>query len=760
MLTINEQSPVKSSNFKKVLAALSSVAVIGAGTTYLMSSSRSSVTSSKLSSFVTDDMKGTFNFEMTGDQEYIATGHFSKTVDENGEWDVEYYHNGKGDLPSSYILKEGQLYQRARNETQYYCGDRHNNLAYGQYKYDLMKAVDVDLSELSVEAASRVRKVCPENDEFYLVENGDVGKLVVCPQRNVNGLEVGIVGSSFHGTFYASEGKKEFVIPSDAEFGEEKCDINDINKFNSATDYIEEENSQTLAKFDKILNVKDMEKIEKFPFPEEDRKLEMGYMENGASGNIDSHFSFSNVVRPTENGGLSGDMKNRLNCDVVHGAGNNKGYKRIKNWRRRYAHFPYSSVTQGNNPMTYNSRDYQPCWVYWNMVFQPKVTQKQAHKPGGKYSFPYSQSQNVYQSFQAQTGYDFTGYNYYWGKNLFNKKVTGMVQGSTLWGGNCDWTTFSDFNSNQIKAFKETWLQDELATQICGNPYCVAGKSSGYKQLIMAHSMGTMFVMQLTQMGKVKKGSRATIALAAAPLLGSVGALGVSHFCGLGWGIAAGYALLGTLWNGWNLGSNFFPMGLVSWALDITSSCNGKGNGPIDVIHVLKLANTNTIYGPKYFSLTGHGSYPGWHTPNYVDHRICGLSPHGLAGATMKKLSNTSCQGGTYCLQMKCPARSGKSYKTCHYRGCSMALPSSFKCESSTKKSDYQFWKHQHDNHVSRHSCETNGRYYGQHAQNGGTLTLSWANHKTICCKVGNGTHWTLKPCGWYKMIAQQADKK
>ena len=42
MLTINENTPVKSSNLKTILAALSSVAVIGAATTYIASSQNDS----------------------------------------------------------------------------------------------------------------------------------------------------------------------------------------------------------------------------------------------------------------------------------------------------------------------------------------------------------------------------------------------------------------------------------------------------------------------------------------------------------------------------------------------------------------------------------------------------------------------------------------------------------------------------------------------------------------------------------------------
>lgn len=355
-----------------------------------------------------------------------------------------------------------------------------------------------------------------------------------------------------------------------------------------------------------------------------------------------------------------------------------------------------------------------------------------------------------------------------------------MQQSTNLLADGCNWTTFGDFNSNQL-SYADPLIMAQISHQICGyaswangnfnnevgidGPGCVFGTEWGFKQLVLSHSMGTMLVMQVIQNGLIKKGPRGTVAMAGAPLRGSIGASGVDYYCGTttigaGWTAAALNKL-----NWW---SNFWSPLNVAYALSAGSSCgSNKLKGGIEVIKHLVLMytsgnsyNTTQTMGPQYFFVSNTGNYPNSKTSGLVDKKLCGMNPiGGVSARTMERLTNTVCQDVNFCLQMNC----GINTTVCHYRGCSTGLNS--KCDSS-KKSSYNsgIWDYQHDNHVSKHSCVSDNFYENEFGkstvQSGTVVTITQSNHKHMCCKYGDGAGTHVKPCMWYKHVVNHANSK
>jgi len=797
MLTINENAPVKSSNLKTILAALSSVAVIGAATTYIASAQNESKRTSELSKFMSDDMHGDFDFEFNGSG-YITNGRFSKTIDQNGEWEVEYILEGED---SSFALKDGAYMRKYQNESKYTCQQNIDNIGYGKYKYDLLQAVKVDRSQLTNDSQEQIKKSCNLEDDLYVLENEDFGNLIVCPSNNVNGLRAGIIAEGFSGIVKSNEGLRELRLSEDFEFDNQGIPCREHSKFKSVVDTLNE----SITEEDKKLNIMTTTAETSSTFPFSDRKLEMR-AHDGSSGGLGASTQRSWVIgsengpgsRPAfGSGGSNGSRRSSLDCHVIHGAGNNKGYYQTDAGSGGGAtgRFEYTKwANHGNQTGGYNSKSFQPCWVYKTALGAPVVKFDKALgvKNSGPFTAKFVKKHKEYNYTLDNPSYvqnlnpnlnsvKYTGYNLYWGDNLLKNRINGMSKSTNLLADSCNWTTFGDFNSNQL-SYKTPLIMAQISHQICGyaswangnfnsnvgttGAGCVFGTQWGFKQLVLAHSMGTMLVMQVIQYGLIKKGPRGTIALAGAPLRGSIGASGVEHYCstttiGAGYGAAALNKL-----NWW---SHFWSPLNVGYALSQGSSCgSNKIYGGIEVIKQLVLMyvsgnthNTQSYMGPLYFSVNKTGSYPDSETDGLVDKKLCGLNPiGGVSAKTMERLTNTSCQDANFCLEMKCSI----NLRRCHFRGCTMhGLLSA--CDSTKKSSYTQLkWVYQHDNHVSKHSCmsdHVHAGYFGYNTvQSGTTITLTQSNHKHMCCKYGNGAGVHVKPCMWYKDVATLANSK
>jgi len=765
MLTINENAPVKSSNLKTILAALSSVAIIGAATTYIASSQNDSKRTSELSKFMSDNMHGDFDFEFNGSG-YVTNGKFSKTVDQNGEWEVEYFLEGKD---SSFALKDGVYMRKFQNATRYGCQQNIENIGYAKYKYNLMNAVKVENSVLSLDSQEQITKVCNSEDDIYVLENEDFGNLIVCPSNNVNGLRVGIMSTSFNGVIKASAGHRKLQMPEDFEFDDDGQPCKEHSKFKSVVDSLNE--NITEEDEESFTMTKGGESYTKFPFSD-NRKLEMQPMEGGRGGFSSGRPPWSPRYGNTKtNRPAFGSESNKLDCQVVHGAGNNKGYHSkdagVGFGSGKTARFEFTKYAAHNNQhMGYNSRSYGPCWVFKNMLISQVVKPEDAHG-NKKYAPDYTKN-----TLLPLNHGKYPGYNLYWGDNILRAGIPGLPKSTTLLHNYCNWTTFGDFNSNQL-TYKTPLITAGIATQICGNKYCVFGTQTGFKQLVMAHSMGTMLVMEVIQKGFIKKGPRGTIGLAAAPIRGSIGANGVEAYCrtkGGGWGV--GRALTNAIAN-WVVGGfNLYPKDNIPFALNLGASCGKtKFDGGIAVIkhlmlrYVSSMANESTgtfnqtWFGPNYHTYTGHGRYPGFTSSGLIDHRICGLHPNGgVSKDTMRQLTNTTCWDKQYCLQITC----GASKTVCYFRGCSMHA---LGCLDTTNKFAFGKVGYQHDNHVSKHSCMASLKKYdavfgASGVQHGGVVRLVQSNHKHICCKYGDAAHATAKPCLWYRMLAAHANAK
>jgi len=209
MLTINENASVKKNNMKTIIAALSSVALIGVGTTYLLTSKSNARQSSKLAEYFEGDFNGQFEYSTNDENGYKSNGVFSKTSDENGEWNLEFLTKGYNEdkFYDSYILKDNDLFQHQENGT-YYCAGYERNIGYAKYKYDLMSAVEVNSFDLGPFAYYHHGKICKDTESLYVVENEDVGRLLICPKQTVNGSQVGIISDTFTGTLTIKKGKK------------------------------------------------------------------------------------------------------------------------------------------------------------------------------------------------------------------------------------------------------------------------------------------------------------------------------------------------------------------------------------------------------------------------------------------------------------------------------------------------------------------------------------------------------------------------
>jgi len=942
MLTINENAPVKSSNLKTIMAVLSSVAVIGAATTYIVAgSSKSDSKGEHLSKFISDDMYGDFSFEWNGNTDFISNGHFSKSIDQNGEWDIEYYQRGNDDkdIYNSFVLKDAKLYKHHGNDT-YSCQQTYsNNYGYAKYKYDLLNAKTIQSEDLTQQVYSQVQDVCEKNSDLYVLNNEDIGTTVICPSTKSKYNHVGVIARGFSGSVRLFSGKKKFEIKKDLKFPDPSlCEIAD--KFKSAHDLNVEELNKSLSKdTNKMMTTMDLMNSDSFPFSQSQRELDgrgeeyNGEYEedpdeggnywftqmnpgdtNGPSGSHESGWTGdsgdtgdwgydfngrdSNPDGDPDKGvygknekrkgthkwkGFSKDKRNfgmtsDLDCQILHGAGNQKGFyatkvggrhngKYVKNrWKfeaySEIAPFRYdgrfdidalNNTNKGNNPnasgANYNTRTYQPCWSYAKdkAIHAHKSVAHDTNTPVGdtpvkafKYSDMGDHSDYVSSGMKdlvekkranGKTSL-FPGYNAYWGNNLLMGNVAGITDNLELMGG-CTWTTFSDHNSNQL-SYKHSEIQKQVATQICGYEGCTAGEENSYKALILGHSMGTCLTVATYQNGLWHKGPEATIALSAGPIKGSAGPIGLDSMCS---GVKNNFALsalksiVGTIWNGWQAQWNttFFPLKLAKWVLDNGKTCDGYGTGAIWVVKDLALTGEalqgsstyvlNTIPTNKYmhYGIYNHGSldksmnqvvktgpdyfdlrpligvtqvdfkgYPSYYSHGFIDHKICGLSPNGLEpvkyAEDITKLGNTGCMETGVCLQMSCPKNTNtknnpyNQHFVCHFRGCKPKSEitnfKDYNCpNTSFTKYGWGKWVMQHDNHVSRHSCETDTRYYTNHfsksvqnptgslGQTGSSIHLSQANHKAICCKYGNGASIGYQPCYWYKFIVDEASK-
>jgi len=767
MLTINENATVKSSNLKKVLAVLSSVAVIGAATTFLATKSSQSVQKTNLSKFVSDNMHGEFSFDMEGGEQrsYNSVGTFAKTVDSNGEWEVEYEHEGFGFGANAYVLKEGLSLQRGGNNT-WFCQHQRATNGYAKYKYDLMQAVQIERSVLDQDTYLKVDRLCNDADTF-IVENDDYGKLVICPQTNINGVSVGVVGDGFNGSFTLKDGKKKVGFPNIDNMESLRKECLDSGKFHSILDenkklISEQENSQNYLTYKQI-----SEQASSFPFAKEDRKLYEQARGGDLNGGAQNNFWNWPGYQTEKQRGPDSDFST-LDCNMIHGAGNNKGYKRLYNgFNDRYIHQKYSS--EDNETGGENSKPWGPCWVYRNLVLQPKVNSGEAAKKYGLYHPPNTtgggqnedpdshfghqakkEGGGMYVSVTAQPAWEYPGFNYYWGKNMVAGNVPGMPNSVSLLAS-CDWVTFSDFNSNQ-RSYKDTQFRVQNAVQICGGIGCYFGNT--HRSLLIAHSMGVLLTYANLAYGNIKKGYRATVACCSGPAKGSIGAQGVHVACQQIYPTTTIMGMENTLDLGFNgimaliNGSKLAIKWVIAFMMVITSSCSstpaGKG---IYVIEHLQLGNPG-FYTNRYRS------------PGLINHRHCGLDPDGLdSPGIMGPVNKFGCYAMGYCLQVNAKnwTRYGAAGSApdivCHYRGCNYG-----NTRNTGDLGGWRFLVPTHDNHVSLHSCAADARYYGmQKVLNGGTITLSGANHKNICCKKGNGAASNLKPCHWYQWLAQNA---
>jgi len=789
MLTINENAQVKGSNLKTVLTVLSSVAVIGAASTYIASSGNQSKRTSELSSFMSDDMHGDFDFEFNGSS-YLTNGRFSKTIDQNGEWEVEYLLEGED---SSFALKDGAYMRKYENSTSFECQQNIDNIGYGKYKYDLLKAVKVDKSQLTKDSQNQITKSCNSEDDIYVLENEDFGNLIICPSNNVNGFRAGIIAEGFSGIVKAKEGLRELKLSEDFKFDNDGVACREHSKFVSVVDTLNE----SITAEDKELNTMTPADDNSSTFPFIQRKLwgdaydmEDDYDDrDGERGGAPSVHARSWPNKNTEvygpgsrpSFGVGGSKRNSLDCQVVHGAGNNKGYskKTSGQWSGNNGRWTYTKWwSHGNQHGGYNSKSYQPCWVFNSVLGNTVVSYKRAYLANsGKLNAAYAKKHSLFYTVDNPSyavGLSYTGnekivgYNFYWGDNMMKNNINGLPMSDSLLSDKCNWTTFGDFNSNQL-SYKTPLIMREISNQICGYKVgeggCVFGTQWGFKQLVLSHSMGTMLVMQVVQNGLIKKGPRGTIAMSGAPLRGSIGANGVDHYCGQ---TTSGIGFLGAFWNKIVKGNlHFWSPSSLPYALSQGASCGANKNlGGIEVIKQLVLMyvvgqgvtyNTAPNMGPSYFNVNNTGTYPHTGQSGFVDHKLCGLHPTGgVSKKTMMRLTNTACQDGDFCLEMRC----NQTAVRCHFRGCA-----SSGC-SSSDKSSYRngAWTYQHDNHVSKHSCMANNVYksfFGSYTvQKGQVVKLVQSNHKHMCCKYGDGALSHVKPCLWYRMVARHAAAK
>lgn len=287
MLTINDNASQKMANTKKLFAALSSVAVIGAGAVFLLSNKKTLQTSSKLSEVMKGDVYGDFSVQYDDikatEMAYTSTGMFTKTNDAAGEWDVEYYQKGSGmndKWKDSYVLKDGELYMYALNQT-YECANKYNNLGYAKYKYNIASATEVAVDSLTIRAQLRTADVCgADRSNVYVVENEDYGRLILCENQNADRTSVGIVGESFRGKINIFEGKTDKRPGDNIKFHtltqQESGICENTDKFYSQTDAQIDEYKDILEKGENEVETSmDIARYFNFPFGNaNDRKLE------------------------------------------------------------------------------------------------------------------------------------------------------------------------------------------------------------------------------------------------------------------------------------------------------------------------------------------------------------------------------------------------------------------------------------------------------------------------------------------------------
>lgn len=604
MLTINENASQKSGNLKKILAAVSSVAIIGIGATYLVSEGASSNHSkSNLSNMLSDDFHGDFRYYydsfMVEDLPYQSKGNFAKSLDENGEWDLEYFVDAERNQVKNqnshlwkhrYILQDGQHYERTYNQT-YSCAPLHTNIGYANYKYNLINAKELDVSMITNRNQERVAKVCKDDFETFIVENEDVGRLIVCAKKSGDRTTVGVVAETFMATMNIIDGKGHISYPKETNFNMveigEGCENSD--KFLSQSDTIKDDHPEyddgTVSNITPLM----IAEFDNFPFEKNYaalRQLKLAPQSVNLGGNVavkgdkpkgthgvddyvpengedywaapnDLDFSDDGnwlealdckgpcpthppTLSPTPNPTIKTPDFSKQ-CHLFHGANSHKG--QIMQYQSGQL-----VVNPHSDPNNYdgggaNTRTWTAHWdfpvpsglVYTG--FHPESFWDQLNPLSGNFGIS-SVVQGVAAGFVGGIGVIPTG-NKNWGGKLMqgdydieNNYTSGD---SNIYGMNdahpldpCPNVTFGEMNTAQ-HSYKTHASKLAIALQMCGTNQCTVG--TNVPTNIFAHSMGTMIVMASLCQGYFVKGPRTIINFMAAPLLGSIAADYTKHVC-------------------------------------------------------------------------------------------------------------------------------------------------------------------------------------------------------------------------------------
>jgi len=197
MLQLNEQPQLNQKrNYKLILSALASTAVIGAATTLLLSNGQeSSANNSKFLDMFPDefsmDLKvkryNKFNNMQSDD---LYHGRLNKWNDDNGDWTVEgemlWENNWRGWKTVTY-LKNDQYYVIA-NET-LSCYPETLQPGYALAKDVLLNAQELpEDSEITHDMSKRMSQFCVKDSINAIMQSEDYGHMVICMQKKTDGV--------------------------------------------------------------------------------------------------------------------------------------------------------------------------------------------------------------------------------------------------------------------------------------------------------------------------------------------------------------------------------------------------------------------------------------------------------------------------------------------------------------------------------------------------------------------------------------------
>lgn len=288
MLTFNNEQPgSKKSNYKLILSALASTALIGASATYFLSTKNQSINNSSFLDQFSDDLNGTFKFVPYGvdtfDKEYRMGGNFVKTTDENGEFKVDFAFSGEGEyydttgdvyMDDVYYVKNYNEFNSNVNKT-YYCTPSEGNFAMGKLKYSLLKTVKINKEQISHDKQNVVTAICGDETDLNVVNTEEFGNLIVCFLNNNKNKRIGVVAHNFMGTMDIAEGKRDLILPKDFKLvKEEEKECRTQDKFYGKVESYVKHNDMSKSTVSDSTPWSIDKQLGEFPFPKKDRKLQ------------------------------------------------------------------------------------------------------------------------------------------------------------------------------------------------------------------------------------------------------------------------------------------------------------------------------------------------------------------------------------------------------------------------------------------------------------------------------------------------------